>query len=419
MNHRIIIQGWMCLIKDGWLSMDSEQFKKAFKDIKAPEKVIHAGGLHYLDPVREKYVPATPEEEVRQKVLQYLIKVLKVPKQAIRVEYLLAKSGLKSKNRADILIGYYNPDDGHWHCLCVIECKAPDVDILTEDVKAQATGYADDLGTDFVVVINGVYSYCWIYDYEKDEYNLIKKLPVYQKMLDRDVEYEVYFETPDRFTFEELELHKSYYIDEYPVFGEKTNPDHLTFLTNLYDCLRLDKNKMPKGKYKYFELVEDYGVRFIKVGNSSGFGYTGEYRSFIVRKNGQDFFMNISIFDYGSASQDHNILTVSVDRKRKNHNSLQYSLREVGKIGSAFHFVHNGRLTCGKWGACKVSEFKEYMIKKTPFLLKNGKIDLGTLHNDRLICMNDSDMVSFIENLLTYALVRDEYRDIIEARKRK
>ena len=109
--------------------MDVEQFKLAFKDIKAPEKVTHAGSLHYLDPVREKYVPATPEEEVRQKVLQYLIKVLKVPKQAIRVEYLLAKSGLNSKNRADILICYYNPDDGHWHCLCVIECKAPDVDI--------------------------------------------------------------------------------------------------------------------------------------------------------------------------------------------------------------------------------------------------------------------------------------------------
>ena len=124
--------------------MDAEQFVIAFKDIKKPDKVMHAGSLHYLDPVREKYVPATPEEEVRQKVLQYLITVLKVPKQAIRVEYLLSKSGLDSKNRADILIGYFNPDDGQLHCLCVIECKAPDVDILTEDVKAQAIGYADD-----------------------------------------------------------------------------------------------------------------------------------------------------------------------------------------------------------------------------------------------------------------------------------
>ena len=65
------------------------------------------------------------------------------------------------------------------------------------------------------------------------------------------------------------------------------------------------------------------------------------------------------------------------------------------------------------------SEFKEFLKEKTPFLLNNGKIDLGTLHNDKLIYMNDPEMVSFIENLLTYALVRDEYRDIVEDRKAK
>ena len=59
------------------------------------------------------------------------------------------------------------------------------------------------------------------------------------------------------------------------------------------------------------------------------------------------------------------------------------------------------------------------MKEKAPFLLNNGKIDLGTLHNDKLIYMNDPEMVSFLENLLTYALVRDEYRDIVEDRKAK
>ena len=96
----------MWSLKEGCNSMDTEQFKLAFKDIKAPDKVMHARSLHYIDPVREKYVPATPEEEVRQKVLQYLITVLKVPKQAIRVEYLLSKSGLDSKNRADRYINW-------------------------------------------------------------------------------------------------------------------------------------------------------------------------------------------------------------------------------------------------------------------------------------------------------------------------
>lgn len=32
--------------------MDAEQFVIAFKEIKAPDKVMHAGSLHYFDPVR-------------------------------------------------------------------------------------------------------------------------------------------------------------------------------------------------------------------------------------------------------------------------------------------------------------------------------------------------------------------------------
>ena len=110
--------------------------------------------------------------------------------------------------------------------------------------------------------------------------------------------------------------------------------------------------------------------------------------------------------------------TKSVDRNSKNHDSLQYPLNEMGKIRDAYHFIHSGRLTCGKWGACKISEFKEFMKKTASFLLKKDKVDLGTLHNDRLLCVNDLEMVGFIENLLTYALIRDEYRDIIETRKR-
>ena len=409
----------MWSLKEGCNSMDTEQFKLAFKDIKAPDKVMHAGSLHYLDPVREKYVPAMPEEEVRQKVLQYLIKVLKVPKQVIRVEYLLSKSGLDSKNRADILIGYYNPDDGQMHCLCVIECKAPDIDILTEDVKAQAIGYSDDLDTDFVVVVNGVYSCCWIYDRDKDQYNVIKKPPVYQKMIDGDVQFEDYYECPERFKYEELEDNKYYYVNEYPVLAYTTNPDHLTFLTNLYDCLMLDNNKLPKKKYKYFTLLEDYGVRIIKVGNSSGGQFAGEYRSFRIKYKGEEFFANISIFAIASNKSDYNSLNLAMDKYGKNHNAVEYNFNQIGKMGDTFHFIHHGRLTCGKWGACKVNEFKEYLRTKAPFLLNNGKIDLGTLHNDRLICMNDTEMVNFIENLITYGLVRDEYRDLVEAKKRR
>lgn len=40
--------------------MDAQKFKRALKNINTPRKVMHAGSLHYLDPIREKYVLATP-----------------------------------------------------------------------------------------------------------------------------------------------------------------------------------------------------------------------------------------------------------------------------------------------------------------------------------------------------------------------
>ena len=88
--------------------MDYKQFALAFKDIPTPEKIIHNKSYHYLDDIRGKYVPATPEEEVRQKVIYYLLDVLKVPPEAIRVEYLLSKSILNNNTRADIVINKYD-----------------------------------------------------------------------------------------------------------------------------------------------------------------------------------------------------------------------------------------------------------------------------------------------------------------------
>ena len=53
----------------------------------------------YLDPIRQRLIFITPEETVRQKVIAYLIDVLKVPPEVIAVEDHLSHYGLKSRNR--------------------------------------------------------------------------------------------------------------------------------------------------------------------------------------------------------------------------------------------------------------------------------------------------------------------------------
>ena len=142
--------------------MDFKQFTLAFKDIPSPTKIMHNKSYHYLDNIREKYVPATPEEEVRQKVIYYLVNVLNVPPEAIKVEYLLSKSILNNNTRADIVINKFDADKKKWKTICVIECKAPNV-TLTTTVFEQAVGYAKSLSADYVVIVNGLNSFCWLY----------------------------------------------------------------------------------------------------------------------------------------------------------------------------------------------------------------------------------------------------------------
>lgn len=78
----------------------------------------------YLDPVRKKLIYITPEETVRQQVLSFLMKRLKVPVKMIREEEPLVHYGIESRGRADLLIDKYDPEKNELHPLCVIECKA-------------------------------------------------------------------------------------------------------------------------------------------------------------------------------------------------------------------------------------------------------------------------------------------------------
>lgn len=64
----------------------------------------------YLDPVRKKLIYITPEETVRQQVLSFLMKRLKVPVKMIREEEPLVHYGIESRGRADLLIDKYDPE---------------------------------------------------------------------------------------------------------------------------------------------------------------------------------------------------------------------------------------------------------------------------------------------------------------------
>ena len=114
---------------------------------------IISHGRCYLHPVRKKQIYIIPGETIRQKVISYLISVLKVPANMLIVEESLSHYGIRTKDRADIIIRSATKD-GTVVPLAVVECKAETVD-LDEKAFDQMLKYSDVLGTDYTVLTNG------------------------------------------------------------------------------------------------------------------------------------------------------------------------------------------------------------------------------------------------------------------------
>ena len=97
-----------------------------------------------FDPIRRKQVAGTPEEIVRQRLIQHLLDQ-GYPKHLIAVEKEVGVS-----RRADIIC--YGNLRGDLRVLLMIECKAVP---LTEEVVDQVTGYNYYIGAPFVAIANG------------------------------------------------------------------------------------------------------------------------------------------------------------------------------------------------------------------------------------------------------------------------
>lgn len=103
-----------------------------------------------FDEMRKQWVRLTPEEWVRQNMLQYLVQVKKYPATLIAVEKEIALGELRK--RFDILI---YKDSRPW---MIIECKEMNVP-LTESVMKQVLNYNITIKADFILITNGTDNY--------------------------------------------------------------------------------------------------------------------------------------------------------------------------------------------------------------------------------------------------------------------
>jgi hypothetical protein len=128
-----------------------------------------------FDTIRKKFIILTPEEWVRQHVVQFLMIEKKYPQSLLNVEKVLQVNGLRK--RYDIVV--YN-SDGTIHIL--IECKAPEVPI-SQSTFDQIAQYNMTLQSNYLMVTNGLNHYFCQMDNENKKYQFLNELPNYQSNL--------------------------------------------------------------------------------------------------------------------------------------------------------------------------------------------------------------------------------------------
>ena len=122
-----------------------------------------------FDKIRKKFILLTPEEWVRQHVVEFLIDEKKYPKSLINVEKIVKVSGMNK--RYDIVV--FNSDGS---IFLLIECKAPEVKI-DQKTFDQIARYNLILNAQYLMVTNGLNHYFCKMDFENEKYSFLKELP--------------------------------------------------------------------------------------------------------------------------------------------------------------------------------------------------------------------------------------------------
>lgn len=371
----------------------------------------------YFDTFRKKLIEITPEETVRQKVARYFEEVLGVPRDMISLEVPMSYYVKGAAGRADIIVHVYDEQEQCMYPLTIIECKKKDV-FLTDNVADQAARYCDTVGGKYIVITNGIEIRMAVYDESIEVYTFLDGLLSYKDMVSEDYVIPNFEqEKTVRFSIDELQDQnklKEYNEQGSWIFGADTEPALRSFAVNFYQALLDCEHKLPEGKFKTFQMLEDLGQRYLDYSNAGGGHYNGIYRSFLVNDRfNETQIVSVSIFGTdanfrGENRGSYTSLVVSIDRFKTSHNSLQYNVDRYVKYhqDGVVEFFHNGQI-----GGYKSSDVINKVRAFGAFLISSERgIELGCLDNKKLLYLDDVVVVKFIYSLIEYALLREEVR---------
>ena len=129
------------------------------------------GKPYIFDLLRRKYVRLSPEEWVRQHIVNLLLTQYAYPKALIRTEGSLTLN--KTQKRTDVVAF-----DREGKPFLVVECKAPHVP-LTQAVFDQIARYNHVHRAPYVVISNGLTHYCCCVNHETAEVRFLDDFPAF------------------------------------------------------------------------------------------------------------------------------------------------------------------------------------------------------------------------------------------------
>ena len=125
--------------------------------------------IQIFDEVRKGYFKLTPEEWVRQHVINYLAVYKNYPISLMQVERLIKYNNLNT--RADLIV-----NDRDFNPIVLVECKAPNITI-GKDAFDQIAKYNFSLKAKYLFVTNGLKHYCCCINYASGKTEFLKDIP--------------------------------------------------------------------------------------------------------------------------------------------------------------------------------------------------------------------------------------------------
>lgn len=139
-------------------------------------KIVSLDGKQMVwDIIREKYVAFTPEENVRQHFVNYLIEQKNYPRALMANEITIRLKGMSKRCDTIIYDRSLNPR-------MIIEYKAPSI-AISNKVLNQIVSYNIALRVDFLILSNGINHYCARLDYLKRTCMPLHEIPYFKEII--------------------------------------------------------------------------------------------------------------------------------------------------------------------------------------------------------------------------------------------